>query len=131
MAIKSNEESFIIDTVGSTTGEQYKGKFTVKKWLSLADELVRDNKRRELLGPATGPVPPRIANMATVLSELYVRIVGEVPTWWEADGTALMDDEPAEEIYKKALEISNNAVKAVKKTGEQAKKELEKEEPVE
>jgi len=131
MAIKTNEESFIIDTTGSTTGEQYKGKFTVKKWLSLADELVRDNKRRELLGPATGAVPPRIANMATVLSELYVRVTGEIPTWWEGDGTGLMDDEPASEIYKKALEISEKAVQSVKKDGQEAKKELAKDEPVE
>lgn len=124
MAIKDNDESFTVDITGSTTGEQFKGTFKAKKWLSLEDELIRDNKRRELLGPAPGAVPPRIGNMATVLSELFVRIT-EAPSWWGEDGRTLKDDEPASEIYKKALEISEKAISEVKNKGKEAKKDLE------
>ncbi len=116
-----NHESFTIDVTGDQTGDRKVGKFTVKKRLSFKDQLARDNHRRELLGPAVGTPLPRALSAANIFSELLVRIT-EAPSWWtdNDNGMNLEDDKVVAQVYDKAMEVEERALKALSKEAEKA-----------
>jgi len=120
-----NSEAFVINVTGDTTGENQTGKFVAKKRLSFNDQLRRDNFRRAMLGEAPGEPHPRTASMATVFSELLVRLL-EAPSWWvDADeGRELEDENVIVEVYEKALKVENDAKAAVAKAAAEARGEV-------
>lgn len=90
---------------GEITGTLWTGEFRVKTYLNYADQLRRDQVRRELLGREDGnSASPRASSAALVFSELFVRIVN-APSWWNEheNGTLLADDSVVRFIYNKAL----------------------------
>src|ERR1700743_326806 len=101
----NNEDTVEINVVGSTTGKVYDGKFKIKIWLSLEDELIRENKFRELIGPSNNNPSERALDLAGGLSELFVRVL-EGPAWW-FDPNAKLDTEPAQDLLKKTMEKVN------------------------
>jgi hypothetical protein len=120
-----NSETFTVNVTGDTTGENQTGKFIAKKRLSFNDQLRRDNFRRQMLGTAPGEPAPRAASMATVFSELLVRLL-EAPSWWvDADeGRELEDENVIVEVYEKALKVENDAKEEMAKKAAEARGEL-------
>lgn len=121
-----NQENFIVNALGETTGESWSGKFAAKKRLSFNDQLRRDNFRRQMLGAAVGEPAPRAASMALIFSELLVRLV-EAPSWWvDADeGRELEDENVIVQVYEKAIKVEEDAREAVRKKAEGARADLE------
>lgn len=128
MSIKptiQNSETFVISVDGETTGVNHTGKFIAKKRLNFNDQLARDNQRRLMLGAAPGEPTPRAASMATIFSELYVRLI-EAPSWWvDADeGRELEDENIVVKVYEKVLKVEADAREEVAKKAAEAKGEL-------
>jgi len=117
-----------IDVVGDTTGDKFPGVFKVKTRLSFRDALERDKIRRSLLGDNPEGASIRAANIADIFSELSVRII-DAPSWWvNADnGLALEDDNVIREIAEQTAKAAAEALDAIAKKGDVAKKELAKE----
>ncbi len=120
-----NSETFVINVVGDTTGETQTGKFIAKKRLSFNDQMRRDNHRRQMLGEAPGEPTPRANSMATIFSELLVRLT-EAPSWWvDADeGRELEDENVIVEVYDRALKVEADAKEEVSKRAAAARGEL-------
>lgn len=123
--IVPNSDTFVVNLIGDQTGETHTGKFTAKKRLSFNDQMRRDNFRRQFLGAAPGEPTPRAASMATIFSELLVRLI-EAPSWWvESDeGRDLEDENVAVDVYEKALKVEIDAREAVAKKAAEARGEM-------
>jgi len=128
----SDTIKFTLSCVGEKTHEKWHGEFTIKTWLSHRDELVRDARRRELLGDNPQYASERQASQAELFSELEVRVVG-APAWWAASsgGLDLRDDAPVKEVFERAIKAERDAMDALKKEADAAKGELREVEPVE
>jgi hypothetical protein len=120
-----NSDTFVVNLIGDQTGETHTGKFVAKKRLSFNDQMRRDNFRRQFLGAAPGEPSPRAASMATIFSELLVRLI-EAPSWWvESDeGRDLEDENVAVDVYEKALKIEVAGREEVAKRAEEARGEM-------
>jgi len=120
-----NSEPFVINEVGDTTGDTQTGKFVAKKRLSFNDQMRRNNHRRQRLGGALGAPTPRAASMATIFSELLVRLT-EAPSWWvDADeGRNLEDENVIVAVYDKAIKVEADARAEVAKKAAAARGEL-------
>ena len=120
-----NSETFVINVVGDSTGETQTGKFIAKKRLSFNDQMARDNYRRQMLGDAKGEPTPRANSMATIFSELIVRLT-EAPSWWvDADeGRNLEDENVIVEVYDRCIKIESDAKEEVAKKAAIARGEL-------
>jgi hypothetical protein len=116
---------FRIDVTGEETGEQYKGKFKALPRLSARRKLIRDQKRRELLGSQPGQPSEEAVVYASVIAELHVRLV-EFPKWWpEAGfGLELEDESPLVEIQKNVERIVGEYQKQVQDAGKAAEAAL-------
>lgn len=108
-ATAENQAPFTVNCVGEETGQTWAGNFSTKLRLTHRDHIVKDRRRREILGgehPETAG--ERAVNLAFLVSELEVRLV-KFPTWWEAHGFGIdfEDDKVLGEVY-------DGMVKAVK-----------------
>jgi hypothetical protein len=123
--INQNHAVFTCTATGEVSGRTLTGKFTVKKRLSFRDQLVRDNLRRELLGPAKGEPLERAVNAADVFSELQVRIV-DAPSWWTGadNGLGLEDDAVVGAVYRETMKIAIEANAALKAEADKAEADL-------
>jgi hypothetical protein len=124
------ESEFVVSVTGDTTGEKFEGKFKVRTRLSFRDQLRRDEIRRTILGVGADAAYARASSAADMFGELSVRVI-ESPTWWKnADnGLDLADDNVLSEVYKKALKAEKDLVDSLTKQGEQAKKDLQDNQP--
>lgn len=122
MASDANSEPLSINVIGDVSDETYKGDFRVKLRLSHKDQLVKDQRRRELLGPQAGPSTERALSTAMILSELYVRVIS-APKWFEESdcGLNLLDDNVISAIYDGIEKILADKEEAKKKKAEEAK----------
>jgi hypothetical protein len=126
----SNTEKFTISLDGDKTGLKWHGEFESKILLSHRDELVRDARRRELLGTNAQFATDRALNQAEVLAELAVRLVKAPQFWTESNGGLdLIDDNIVGAVYKKCMDIHDAALAAVKARAEAAQAELKKNTP--
>lgn len=126
--MSGNERSFPISVTGANTGEQYRGTFKVKIRLSHRDTLKMNGFRRDLLGGnADGNSMDAVAT-AQVFSKVWTHIV-DAPSWWKDSGNGLdlQDEEPVMELLKCIQEFEKEAGDALKKKGEEARKELQEE----
>lgn len=116
-----------VDVIGDSTGERYQGVFVVKTRFSHRERLMRDQYRRQLLGPQPdGAVPNGEASgSAEVFSQLSMRIV-EAPHFWtaSANGLDLIDSNVVTAVYDEAIKAEIDAIKAVQKKAEEAKRGL-------
>ncbi len=122
--LKTEAVQFYIDVVGESSGEQYKGNFRCLPRLSHRLDLLRDKKRRELLGSQPG-ASERAIILAGTLAELHVRLV-EYPKWWPEVGFGLdLEDEmPIVVITEEIKKIIDEAEKKVTEAAEAAEKKL-------
>ena len=125
--INANQADFTVSATGEVSGRTLSGKFTVKRRLSFKDQLAKDNRRRELLGPAKGEPSASMTALAEVMSELYVRVV-DAPSWWKDsdDGLNLEDDAIVGAVYNKTMEIAVESNVTLKAAADKAKADLAK-----
>lgn len=126
--VNKHQATFVVDVKGENTEEQFTGKFTCKTLLSHRDHLIKDQKRRELLGTLDAPAETRSISTSEIFSQLAVRLL-EVPGWWTAsnDGMELLDDEPLAAVYNKVMALDEVQIRRLKKEAEAAAVELKKE----
>lgn len=119
--------TFTVTCVGSTTGEEFKGIFKCRPILTHAQQLGRDQFRRDLLGVDPDSASPRALNQATLLSEIAARLT-DAPSWWKdsRDGRELYDDEPVAAIYSEVIQAENNFRDAIIAKAEKARLDLAK-----
>lgn len=123
--LKANIATFTVTETGEVSGRTLSGKFTVKTRLSFKEQLARDQRRRELLGPQKGdPLDEnflRAVNTATVLSELQVRIT-DAPSWWTSadNGLDLEDDSIVGAVYRETMKAVTDSNLALKKEADKA-----------
>lgn len=133
MSTLDMEREFVVSVKGETTGQDYKGKFKAKRFLSHKDRLNQDRMRRELLGGTLVDQASELAaSTAEVIAQCRVRLL-DAPMWWKSSdsGLDLIDQSPVVEVYNKVIEIEKEAIAALQKEGEEAKEALNKiEEPV-
>jgi hypothetical protein len=113
-----NDQAFSISVVGNFTGETFKGNFRAKKRLSHLDRLRKDQYRRELLGGTAPDQAGQVAlDIATIVSELRVRLV-DAPKWWlESEGGLQLEDiNTLMLVFEGATKIETDAAEALKKS---------------
>lgn len=114
-----------VNCEGEVTGEKYKGVFKIKPRLTHRDTLLRDQFRRELLGGDGDASDPNARNIAEVFSKIWAHTV-DAPIYWKDSnrGLDLLDEAPVVEIYQAIVKREKEFVDALKKSGEEAAKEL-------
>lgn len=122
-----SDAPFSISVIGDETGEKWVGDFRAKERLTHRDTLMKDQRRRELLGQSGGEPDRRALSVAVIVSELTVRLT-KMPKWFEesALGLDLEDENVLAEVYDKAIKIQLNAAEARKKAAEEKQAELRK-----
>lgn len=117
--------SFTISVEGENSKELFRGEFKAKSRLTHREQMRRDQIRRELLGGDPKFADSRAINQAEIFSQLSVRIV-KAPNWWvdAQGGLDLTDDSVIVEIYTKVMRLEADALAAIQKQGEEAKKDL-------
>lgn len=106
-AADANEpQEFIVQCTGDLTGKSWYGKFWAKPILSHRDRLLRGRLRGQYVGDHPEQATVEEATLASVLSDLQVRIT-KSPEWWAGCGFGenLQDVNVMREIYNKAIEI--------------------------
>lgn len=123
------DQAFTISVVGEVSGETFRGEFRALKFLTHRQQLLLDQKRRELLGANAEFSSARARNQAEIFSQLFVRL-SEAPKWWieSGNGMDLVDDNIMVEVFNAAMKVEEEAINAVKKKAEEAKEALKKDE---
>jgi hypothetical protein len=121
------DQAFTISVVGEVSGETFRGEFRALKFLTHRQQLMLDQKRRELLGGNAEFSSQRARNQAEIFSQLFVRL-SEAPKWWveSGNGMDLVDDNIMVEVFNAAMKVEEEAVSSVKKKAEDAKEALKK-----
>lgn len=121
------DQAFTISVVGEVSGETFRGEFRALKFLTHRQQLLLDQKRRELLGGNAEFSSQRARNQAEIFSQLFVRL-SEAPKWWleSGNGMDLVDDNIMVEVFNAAMKVEEEAVASVKKKAEEAKEALKK-----
>jgi len=131
MATEKYEAEFTIDNLkGETTGTVFIGKFKVRTRLSFRDQLRRDEIRRTLLGPASGPISDGASFVAIMVSEMSVRVI-EAPSWWKGsdNGMEMADLNVLSEVFSQAVKAEQELVKQLVGDGQQAQADLKANQP--
>jgi hypothetical protein len=118
---------FSISVVGEVTGETYAGVFKAFPRLSHSKSLLKDQMRRDLLGPKGEEANQEAMNVAVAFSTIWAHLTGETPSWFKDSnrGLDLFDETPIAFLYNKILEMERDANVTLKKQAEDAKKALE------
>ena len=118
-------ESFNVNIVGSTTGQEYIGVWKVKPVLNAAEQILRDSIMRDLLGPNSKESSNRATSQAFLVAEIRVRTI-EAPTFWQESnfGLLFLDEEVTATVYDQIQEIEKKWREEIKKKGEAAKAAL-------
>lgn len=122
-----SDAPFSISLVGDETGEKWVGDFRAKERLTHRDTLIKDMRRRELLGSFGGDPDPRARSVAIIVAELTVRLT-KMPRWFEESnlGLDLEDENVLAEVWDKAVKVQLAASEARQKAAEEKQKELRK-----
>lgn len=121
-----SSKTFSIHVVGETTGETWTGDFTVKTRLSKIEQCLQDNAFRFYLGESNPQYASvEVQSIATVLSQLKVRIT-KAPKWWEEakQGERLEDDAVLKAVYDGAMKAEADYRKDLKERQDKARDEL-------
>jgi len=118
---------FSVHVVGETSGETFSGKFKVKDRLSHRDKLMRDERRRVILGSKSDEAPVWAQKYAEVFSQLDIRVI-EAPSWWKENGLGLdlEDDNVIVEVYNKTMKVEEEFLARRNADTDKAKAEVEK-----
>lgn len=92
MDLPSKEKTFDFEHVGSDTGKEYKGRFTVLCLLNVGQKHSLSLERTRLLGNYPNPTGDLDA-YARVLANLRAKVL-DAPDWWkQSSGGSLIEDE--------------------------------------
>ncbi len=124
----NNTATFSIHVVGDKTNETFTGEFTCKLILSHRDELIRDSRKRELLGSINPQfADSRSVNQADIFGEVFVRITNAPQFWAESgNGLDLLDDNVVAAVYRECMRLEKEKLDAIKAKGTQAQADLRK-----
>lgn len=124
-----NDQAFTVSVVGETSGETFRGEFRAVKFLTHRQQLLLDQKRRELLGTNPDSANVRAQNQAEIFSQLFVRL-SSAPKWWleSGQGLDLVDDNVMVEVFQGAMQVEKQAIEDMKKRAEEARERLKQEE---
>jgi hypothetical protein len=131
MATEKYEAEFTVDNFkGTTTGTLFTGKFKVRTRLSFRDQLRRDEIRRSLLGPTGTEASQGAAFVASLVSEMSVRVI-DSPKWWTASdgGMELADLNVLSEVFALAVKAEQDLVASLVKDGDKAQADLKANQP--
>lgn len=107
---------------GDVTGKTWDGDFWAKECLSFQDRINIGRLKLEKLGPNWKQAQEEEVALATILSELQVRLVG-APEWW-GDGSQHFDEELLMKVFNGAKEVESKHIQEIVKKGEEAKAKL-------
>ncbi len=121
-----SDAPFSISLVGDETGEKWVGDFRAKERLTHRDTLIKDARKRELLGPNAGSPDPRAYSVAVIVAELTVRLT-KMPKWFEESelGLDLADENVLADIWDKAMKVQTDAQALRAKKSDEDRKALE------
>jgi hypothetical protein len=119
------DQAFTVSVVGETSGETFRGEFRAVKFLTHRQQLILDQRRRELLGANPDSATVRAKNQAEVFAQLFVRLT-ETPKWWleSGNGMDLVDDNVMVAVFENCMSVEKNAIDELKKKAEEAKESL-------
>ena len=111
----------------SVVGETFRGEFRAFRFLSHRQQLMLDQKRREILGANPDFASQRAKNQAEIFAQLFVRL-SDAPKWWSESGYGmdLVDDNIMVEVFNGVMKIEEEAVSDMKKKAEAARESLKK-----
>lgn len=115
------DAGFSVSVVGDVSGETYRGDFRAVKFLTHRQQLMLDQRRRDILGNNPDSASPRAQNQASILANVFVR-VSESPSWWKesSSGLDLIDDNVLIEVFNNVMRIEEEAVAAIRSRAEKA-----------
>lgn len=122
------DQAFTVSVVGETSGETFRGEFRAVKFLTHRQQLLLDQKRREILGVNPESASTRAANQAEIFAQLFVRL-SDAPKWWleSGNGMDLVDDNVMVEVFNGAMQVEKAAIEEMKKRAEEAQSRLKEE----
>lgn len=122
------DQAFTVSVVGETSGETFRGEFRAVKFLTHRQQLLLDQKRREILGTHSESASVRAQNQAEIFAQLFVRL-SDAPKWWveSGQGMDLVDDNVMIEVFQAAMQVEKEALEELKKKAEKAREQLKEE----
>ena len=119
------DAGFSISVIGDLSCETYRGDFRAVKFLTHRQQLLLDQRRRDILGNNSESASPRAQNQAHILASVFVRIT-EAPTWWKESnsGLDLIDDNVLIEVFENAMRIENETVSEIRAKAERAQESI-------
>jgi len=129
-SLPKNEKSFDIDLVGDTTGLKYSGQFTVICILDMAGRHALELEKTRLMADYANP-SRGLFGIATSLATIRTKTVS-TPAWWKnnEDGAAIKDENLVFAVYDKCNEMEKQWREELKKSSEEAEKEVPSEKAV-
>lgn len=118
LPLPENKHVFDFDMVGDTTGKEYKGQFTSVCVLNMLQKQLLGIEKTKLQADFTNP-DPELKGIATILSNLRIRLM-DAPEWWNQSdgGYDLQDENVIVALYSSVLEGENKWRSTVKKQAE-------------
>ena len=118
MDLPKNERTFEFEEVGDTTGKTYNGKFISKCILNISEKRLLEIEKTRLNADMSNP-SGNLSAIATIISNLSVRII-EGPEWWRqsAGGLELQDENVLVALYDKCLDQEEEWKKDLKAKSE-------------
>jgi hypothetical protein len=119
-ALPKQDRSFDFKEIGSVTGFEYTGTFTVRCALNIGQKHSIELEKSRLLADQRNPTAG-LVNIAVALSEIRGRII-EAPSWWKdsSSGADLLDEEIVFAIFDKCIELAEQWASELKTKGEEA-----------
>ena len=126
-SLPKNEATFDFDEVGETTGERYKGQFTVMCVLNMAGRHALELEKTRLMADYANP-SRGLAGIAITLATVRAKII-EAPAWWKNsdDGSQIIDENVVLELFDKCNQVETQWRKQLKEQAEEAKAESQPE----
>lgn len=115
------EKTFELDTVGETTGVEYKGQFTAKCVLSIKDRQAVELEKSRLTADYANP-SGTLAAIAAMVASLRAKLI-EFPDWWKEVnfGSELLDENVLIEIFEKTEDLGKEWRDSLKKKASEDK----------
>lgn len=114
MNLPKNEKTFQFDKVGEVTGFEYRGQFTVKCALSLADKRLIEIEKSRLSMDLQNPTA-NLDAISRLVANLRVRVISG-PEWFnqQVQSMSILDEEIVFEVYSLCLKASDEWMKELK-----------------
>lgn len=131
--LPKKEATFQLDVVGTDTGLQYKGEFTVKTILTIGERHSEELEKTRLLSDYANP-SDGLYGIATYLSKVRASVT-DSPKWWKdtLDGAEILDENVIIALYDECVKVqtewklklkekAENTIETIKEDEKEAKK---------